>query len=128
MPVLKNVLGLDLGSHGIKAVELQQTFRGAAAAQMRSLPRVGDEVPLPELIRRFVQLHDLSTAHVVSALRADRISSRRLAFPFADRRRLDQAVAFEVEGDEFHRRPPQARSAAAQQRRRALHAARRDRS
>ncbi len=99
MPVLKNVLGLDLGSHSIKAVELQQTFRGASAAQLRSLPRVGDEVPLPEVIRRFVQLHELSTAHVVSALRADRISSRRLAFPFADRKRLDQAVAFEVEGD-----------------------------
>ena len=46
-----------------------------------------------------MQLHELSTAHVVSALRADRISSRRLSFPFADRRKLDQAVAFEVEGD-----------------------------
>jgi Tfp pilus assembly PilM family ATPase len=99
MPMLKNVLGLDLGSHSIKAVELQQTFRGASAAQLRSLPRVGDEVALPEVIRRFVQLHHLSTAHVVSALRADRISSRRLSFPFSDRRKLDQAVAFEVEGD-----------------------------
>ncbi len=99
MPMLKNVLGLDLGSHSIKAVELQQTFRGASAAQLRSLPRVGDEVPLPEVIRRFLQLHEISTAHVVSALRADRISSRRLSFPFADRKKLDQAVAFEVEGD-----------------------------
>lgn len=99
MPVLKNVLGLDLGSHSIKAVELQQTFRGASAAQLRSLPRVGDEVPLPDLIRQFAQLHELSTAHVVSALRADRISSRRLSFPFSDRKKLGQAVAFEVEGD-----------------------------
>lgn len=99
MPVLKNVLGLDLGSHSIKAVELQQTFRGASAAQLKSLPRVGDEVPLPEVIRRFVHLHELPAAHVVAALRADRISSRRLSFPFSDRRKLDQAVAFEVEGD-----------------------------
>jgi general secretion pathway protein L len=99
MPVLKNVLGLDLGSHGIKAVELRQTFRGASAAQLRTLPRVGSDAPLPDLVRRFVQLHQLSTAHVVSALRADRISSRRLSFPFADRRRLAAAVAFEVEGD-----------------------------
>jgi Tfp pilus assembly PilM family ATPase len=99
MPVLKNVLGLDLGSHSLKAVELQQSFRGASARQLRSLPRVGEEVPLPEVIRRFVQLHELSNAHVVSALRADRISSRRLSFPFSDRRKLDQAVAFEVEGD-----------------------------
>jgi len=99
MPMLKNVLGLDLGSHSIKAVELQQTFRSASAVQLRSLPRVGDEIPLPEVIRRFVQLHELSTGHVISALRADRISSRRLSFPFSDRRKLDQAVAFEVEGD-----------------------------
>lgn len=99
MPMLKNVLGLDLGSHSIKAVELQQTFRSTSAVQLRSLPRAGDEIPLPEVIRRFVQLHELSTAHVVSALRADRISSRRLSFPFTDRRKLDQAVAFEVEGD-----------------------------
>ena len=49
MPVLKNVLGLDLGSHSIKAVELQQTFRGASAAQLRSLPRVGDEVVIAYL-------------------------------------------------------------------------------
>jgi general secretion pathway protein L len=99
MPVLKNVLGLDLGSHSLKAVELRQTFRGASAAQLRLLPRVDDQTPLPELLRRFVALHELSTTHVVSALRADRISSRRLSFPFADRRKLDQAVAFEVEGD-----------------------------
>jgi type IV pilus assembly protein PilM len=99
MPVLKNALGLDLGSHSIKAVELQQTFRGAAAVQLRSLPRVGDEMPLSDLVRRFVAHHQFSTGHVVSALRADRISSRRLSFPFSDRKKLDQAVAFEVEGD-----------------------------
>jgi type IV pilus assembly protein PilM len=99
MPLLKNVLGLDLGSHSIKAVELQQTFRSASAVQLRSLPLIGDEVPLPEVIRRFAQLHQLPTAHVISALRADRISSRRLTFPFSDRKKLDQAVAFEVEGD-----------------------------
>ena len=28
MPMMKNVLGLDLGSHAIKAVELRQTLRG----------------------------------------------------------------------------------------------------
>ena len=28
MPVFKNVLGLDLGAHSLKAVELRQALRG----------------------------------------------------------------------------------------------------
>ena len=31
MPMLKNVLGLDLGSHSIKAAEFQQNLRGVYA-------------------------------------------------------------------------------------------------
>ena len=39
MPVLKTVLGLDLGSHSLKAVEFRQTLRGVEAVQLRTLPR-----------------------------------------------------------------------------------------
>jgi general secretion pathway protein L len=99
MPVLKNVLGLDLGSYSLKAVELQQTLRGFEAVQLRSLPRVGDEVALPDVVRRFVGLHRLATDHVVAALPGDRLSSRRLHFPFRERRKLAQAVPFAVEAE-----------------------------
>ena len=37
MPILRNVLGLDLGSHAIKAVELQQGFRSLEAVQVRAV-------------------------------------------------------------------------------------------
>jgi general secretion pathway protein L len=99
MPILKNVLGLDLGSHSLKAVEFQQTLRGLEAVQLRMLPRSDDDAPLGDLVERFVQLHQLATEHVVSALPGDRISTRRLQFPFRERRRLAQAVPFEVEAD-----------------------------
>ena len=33
MPVLKNVLGLDIGSHSVKAVEFRQNLRGIEAVQ-----------------------------------------------------------------------------------------------
>ena len=42
MPLIKNVLGLDIGSHTIKAVELRQTLRRGAAQQ--ALAR-GEDVP-----------------------------------------------------------------------------------
>lgn len=99
MPILKNVLGLDLGSYALKAVEVRQTLRGFEAVQLRSLPRPVEDVALPELIQHFVRMHRLPTEHVVVALAADRVSSRRLAFPFHDKKKLSAAVPFEVEGD-----------------------------
>jgi Tfp pilus assembly PilM family ATPase len=95
VPILKNVLGLDLGTHSIKAVELQQGLRSLDAANVRSVRR--DEQELSALVQRFVSVHRLSTEQVVTAIRGDRLSVRRLAFPFSERRKLAQAVPFEVE-------------------------------
>jgi general secretion pathway protein L len=97
LPILRNVLGLDLGSHAVKAVELQQGFRSLEAVQVRAVAIDDAELEISELIGRFVQVHQLATDHVVTAVRGDRLSVRRLSFPFAERRKLAQAVPFEVE-------------------------------
>jgi general secretion pathway protein L len=98
MAVLKSVLGLDLGSHSLKAVELQQTLRGIEVVQVRSLPRGQDE-DLVDEVRQLVQLHRPGIDHVVAALPGDAITSRRVGFPFRDKRKLSQAVPFAVESD-----------------------------
>jgi type IV pilus assembly protein PilM len=98
MPMMKNVLGLDIGSHTIKAVELRQTLRGLEPVQLRVHPRADAEAPLSESLRRFVRMHQLSTEHITCALPGDKVSSRRLEFPFGDRKKLSQAVPFETEG------------------------------
>jgi type IV pilus assembly protein PilM len=97
--LLSNVLGLDLGSHSIKGVELQQGFRGFQALQLRSLPRDDAEFPLGELVRRFVRLYRFQTEHVVAAIPGDRMTTRRLSFPFRDARQLARAVPNEVADD-----------------------------
>ncbi len=99
MPILKNILGLDLGSHSLKAVELRQTLRGIEAIQLATQPRPTDETPLPDQVHEFVHFHRLTTDHVVAALSGNRISSRRRVFPFRGRRQLTQAVPFAVEDD-----------------------------
>ena len=98
MPMIKNVLGLDLGSHTLKAVELRQTLRGLEPVQLRVHPRADPEAPLAEVLQRFIRMHQLPTEHVACALPSDRLSSRRLEFPFRDRKRLEPAVPFELEG------------------------------
>jgi type IV pilus assembly protein PilM len=99
MALLSNILGLDIGSHSLKAVEFRQTLRGFEAIAMRSLPRASSDASLAELIRQFTRMHRLSTDHVVCALPGDRLSTRRLSFPFRDRKKLSQVVPFEIEAD-----------------------------
>jgi type IV pilus assembly protein PilM len=99
MAMLSNVVGLDLGSHSLKAVEFRQTLRGFEAVALRMLPRTGHDGDTAELIRHFAAMHRLSTEHIVAALPGNRVSSRRMAFPFRDRKKLAQAIPFEVEDD-----------------------------
>lgn len=99
MPMLRNVLGLDLGAHSLKAVEFSQTLRGFDAVQLRSLPRTEPDAPIEDALHEFMELHRFSTDHVVAALPGDRLSTRQISFPFRERRKLAQAVPFAVEED-----------------------------
>ena len=93
----RRILGLDLGSHAVKAVEFRQTLRGLEVAQLRTLPLDEPSPALASELRDFLQMHDLPTEHVVVSLAGDRVSTRRLSFPFRDRRKISPAVPFEVD-------------------------------
>jgi len=97
--VMRRVLGLDVGSHSLKAVELHQTLQGLVVAQQRTLVLEDEGMPLEERIREFARQHELPRDHVICALPGDRLTSRRMVFPFRDSKRLSQAVPFEVEAE-----------------------------
>jgi hypothetical protein len=44
LALLSNILGLDLGSHSLKAVELRPTLRGFEPVSMHTLAREGDRL------------------------------------------------------------------------------------
>ncbi len=93
----KRILGLDIGSHSVKAVEFRQTLRDVEVVQLRQLPIFDPAPSLGGELREFLQAHDLPTDNVVVSLSGDRISTRRLSFPFRDRKKIGPAVPFEVE-------------------------------
>ncbi len=95
----RSVLGLDLGSHSLKAVELKVSPRSLSPGQSRIHPRVDADAPLAEHLRRFIAMHSLPLGQVACALPATKLSTRRLEFPFSDRRRLKQAIPFEIEAE-----------------------------
>jgi general secretion pathway protein L len=96
VPFLKNVLGLDLGNHSIKAIELAQGLRTVEVVRFHAEPR-DPELSLAGQLTRMLSIQSFRRDNVVAALRGDRISVRRLSFPFVEKRRLAQAVPFELE-------------------------------
>ena len=99
MPMLKNVTGLDLGSDSLKSVEFKQALRGLEPVQMRIHPRAAAEIDLGEQIQRFLNQYEISTEYVASAIPGQLLSNRVMEFPFRDRKKLNQAVPFQLEGD-----------------------------
>lgn len=95
----RSVLGLDVGSHSLKAVELRISPRQLAPGQFRLHPRVDATSPVVDHIQRFIAMHALPTNRVACALPASQLSTRRLEFPFSDARRLQQAIPFEIEAE-----------------------------
>jgi general secretion pathway protein L len=94
----RRVLGLDIGSHSVKAVELRQPLgREIEVVQLRTF-ELDDPAPaLATELRQLISAHDLPLQHVVVSVAGDRLSTRRLSFPFKDRRKVAAAVPFEVE-------------------------------
>ena len=97
MRIIKNVVGLDLGSHSIKAVELHQNLRELEPIQFRSEPWKLADVPESDRLGHFIRSHALPAHQIVCAVSGQDLSTRNLSFPFSEKRRLDRAVPFEVE-------------------------------
>jgi general secretion pathway protein L len=90
--------GLDLGSHSIKLVELRQSLRSFELGRLAALPVPPDSTPL-EALREGSASLGLAGERVIAALPGDRVARRAMRFPFRDRRRIAQAVPFEVESE-----------------------------
>ena len=99
MVLTKTLLGLDLGSDCLKAVELRQGLRGLEFTQAQTCPGETADAPLADTLRRFLRSHDLPTENVACALSGQRVANRRLDFPFRDSKKITQAIPFEVEGN-----------------------------
>jgi general secretion pathway protein L len=120
--MLGRTLGIDLGSSAIKVVELRQTLRGIDLVRIEAIPVPPAPPPVevpagesgseaaepgptglaPEIaaaLRDWAAGADLAGARILCAIPGERVARRRLRLPFRDRRRISQAVPFEVESE-----------------------------
>lgn len=126
--MLGRSLGVDVGSHAIKVVELRQTLRGIELVRVQAIPvpppapgaakpsEPAAETPAepaveaaaapaaysPEVAAALAEWaagDGLAGARMVCAIPGDRVARRRMVLPFRDRKRIAQAVPFEVESE-----------------------------
>src|SRR5512138_1602538 len=102
----QTILGLDLGSHSVKAVLLESTMRGwtlVGAARTPVAPAAeGDARPLVErqaaAVRDLLAVQGWHPDSVTLAVPGATAASHVLTLPFVDPRRIEQTIPFEVEG------------------------------
>jgi general secretion pathway protein L len=99
----QRILGLDLGAHAVKAVLVESTFRGFVVAGTARAPVAaseGDASPArwTAAVKALLAESGLSFDSAVVALPGAGASSLTVTLPFADPRRIEQTIGFEVEG------------------------------
>jgi general secretion pathway protein L len=96
--VSSKIWGLDLGSTGIKAVQLSRTLQGYQVAGYRFLPiRSGDKEEYLQGLRKIFPEGERGGEGIIVPIASHRVMVHRVSLPFQDRKKNRQVVKFEVE-------------------------------
>jgi len=98
---MARILGLDLGSHSVKAVLLDAS-RGAALlgwSEVRRQEEGPPEVSLQAALGRLRSEHAWHWDQVVVAVPGTSVATHPVVLPFQDPKRIQAALPFEVEGE-----------------------------
>jgi len=99
----QKIIGLDIGSYSIKAVQLRRTFRGfeLIGFQEKEIPREGEIAPSDAVAQALTELFGegrIGGDTVITSIPGHQVSARIIKLPFADRKKMDKIIPFEVEG------------------------------
>ncbi|MFQ6078870.1 MAG: type IV pilus assembly protein PilM, partial [Thermodesulfobacteriota bacterium] len=99
----QKIIGLDIGSHSIKAVQLRRTFRGfeLIGFQEKEIPREGEIAPSDAVVQTLSELFaegHIAGDTVITSIPGHQVSARIIKLPFANRKKMDKVIPYEVEG------------------------------
>lgn len=99
---MQKIIGLDIGSYSIKAVEIINTLKSYEIANFyEAIIPVGDDmdpdIVVPECMQQLFRDNALDADRILTAMPGQYISSRVLPFNFSDPRKIQSAIFSEVE-------------------------------
>ncbi len=99
---MQRIIGLDIGSYSIKAVEIVNTFKSYEIANfyenvIPNIPDLDPDVVLPACMEQLFRENGLKADRIITAMPGQYISSRVMTFNFSDTRKIDAAIMSELE-------------------------------
>ncbi len=99
---MQRVIGLDIGSYSIKAVEIVNTFKSYEIANFYEniIPHVEEldpDIIIPACMEQLFNENNLKADRIITAMPGQYISSRIMSFAFSDPRKIEAAILSELE-------------------------------
>lgn len=99
---MQKVIGLDIGSYSIKAVEIVNTFKSYEITNfyetvIPNLEGVPLDAVVPVCMEQLFKEHNLQADRIITAMPGQFISSRVLPFNFSDPRKIEASIGIELE-------------------------------
>ena len=102
----KSLVGLDIGSSAVKAVELRQTSTGYKVAGIGSEPLPPDSIVdgaisdggvVADVIRRVLEKNGMKTKQVVASLSGNSVIVKKIVLPLMNAEELAESIYWEAE-------------------------------
>ena len=99
---MQKIIGLDIGSYSIKAVEIVNKYKSYEISNFYEniIPQIDElspDIMLPTCMEQLFQENQLKADRIVTAMPGQYISSRILPFNFSDPHKIEAAVFAEIE-------------------------------
>lgn len=99
---MQKVIGLDIGSYSIKAIEIVNTFKSYEVTNfyetvIPNLEGVPLDAVVPVCMEQLFKEHNLQADRIITAMPGQFISSRVLPFNFSDPRKIEASISIELE-------------------------------
>ena len=94
---MARILGLDLGAGSIKAVLLESSLRKLTVSARREFPRSEGDMDFQALAANLKAAGMAHADQMIAAVPGTSVATQHLNLPFADARRIEATLGFEVE-------------------------------
>jgi type IV pilus assembly protein PilM len=99
--VAEKILGIDLGTSAIKAVQVSRTLKASHVTGYASatLPAGCEPAQVAQILKEFIAQHKLESDRYLVAVGTHEAFIRRVSLPFTSDRKIAQVIGFDLEAD-----------------------------